>query len=105
MLAMGLRTTAVAAEHDKDAVGAASSALPGLLQHNTAEGVKADHSTAALKRREYRAIIISGGSPRQGKSVLNKHRKCFDDPRSQQPHQLERLGRKSAQLTDIPVLI
>ena len=105
MLTMGLRITAVAAEHDKGAVDAASSALPGLLQNNKVDGVKADHFPAALKRREYRAIIIGGGSPCQGNSALNKHREGLGDPRSQQSQQLGRFRQGFAELIDIPVLI
>ena len=72
MLAMGLYITAVAAEHDKDAVDVAHTVLPGMLHYRKVESVRASDFVAALKRRYDRAITIGGCSPCQANSVLNK---------------------------------
>ena len=104
MLAMGMHITAVAAEHDKDAVDAAHNVLPGMLHYRKVEGVRACHFAAALKRRNYRAIMIGGGSPCQANIALNKGRNGLKDPRSLQPTELMRLKAEFEELTEVPVL-
>ena len=51
-----------------------------------------------LRRRKFTAIVIGGGSPCQGNSSLNLHRKGLQDPRSQQPYHLQRLVRELRQV-------
>ena len=52
-----------------------------------------------LQRRQVRGIILGGGSPCQGNSILNTGRKGLADTRSQQPQELVRIRQE---LQDLP---
>ena len=71
------------------------------------EAVRASDFVPLLRRRRPRAILIGGGSPCQGNSLLNLNRLGLDDARSCQPQELVRLRDEFESLPEahgIPVL-
>ena len=90
-LSLGMHFWALAAECDKDAVSCARSTMPSIVHLPRVEDVSIAMLLPFLERRQVRGILIGGGSPCQGNSVLNKRRQGLDDPRSQQPVVLKEL--------------
>ena len=91
LLAMGVHFYALSAESDPEAVQCAAQAMPNIVHVDTVEQVQADMFRGLLQRRQPRGILVGGGSPCQGNSSLNRHRRGLDDPRSQQPLELQRI--------------
>ena len=91
MLALGMSFYGAAAEMDLEAAACARTAMPQLVHYDRVEDVSAKHFQGLLARRRPRAVILGGGSPCQGNSVLNKSRRGLSDDRSLQPAQLKRL--------------
>ena len=73
------------------ASAAAQAAMPNLVHIDSVEAIKGVDLRQFLQRRQVRGIILGGGPPCQGNSSLNRGRQGLNDPRSQQPSQLQRL--------------
>ena len=58
-----------------------------------------------IQRRDFRGIIIGGGSPCQGNTSLNRNRKGLQDPRSRQPEQLARIVRELESFPNCPPVL
>lgn len=91
LLQMGVHFYAVAAELDEEAAQVATSNMPSILHVPSVECLTGRMFQPFLRRRPCRGIILGGGSPCQGNSLLNKDRLGLDDPRSCQPQELQRL--------------
>ena len=90
-LSLGMHFWALAAECDQDAVSCAQSTMPSIVHVPHVEDVSIAMLLPFLERRQVRGILVGGGSPCQGNSALNKHRRGLHDPRSQQPFMLKEL--------------
>ena len=75
--------------------------MPQLVHYDRVEDVSAKHFQGLLARRRPRAVILGGGSPCQGNSVLNKSRRGLSDDRSLQPAQLKRLKAEFEELPEM----
>ena len=107
MLAVGMHFYGAAAECDPVARRCAQAAMPHLVHYEKVEAVRASDFVPLLRRRRPRAILIGGGSPCQGNSLLNLNRLGLDDARSCQPQELVRLRDEFESLPEahgIPVL-
>lgn len=91
LLSMGVHFYCLAAESDPAARQACHHCLPHVVHVPDVADVRASDFVAFLKRRKPRGVLIGGGSPCQGNSVLNKAREGLGDPRSQQPSELIRI--------------
>lgn len=65
--------------------------MPNIVHINGVEHLQVQSLRGILKRRSFRGIILEGGSPCQGNSILNASRTGLKDQRSQQHALLERL--------------
>ena len=65
--------------------------MPNIVHTNGVEHLQVQSLRGILKRRFFRGIILEGGSPCQGNSILNASRNGLKDQRSQQHARLERL--------------
>lgn len=107
MLAVGMHFYGAAAECDPVARRCAQAVMPHLVHYEKVEAVRASDFVPLLRRRRPRAILIGGGSPCQGNSLLNLNRLGLDDARSCQPQELVRLRDEFESLPEahgIPVL-
>ena len=91
LLSLGLRIIVVSAETDPVARAAASSVFPHVIHVDLVESLHVGLFLPFFKRRVVQGVIIGGGSPCQGNTFLNKHRKGLGDPRSLLPSELQRL--------------
>lgn len=91
LLSMGVHFYCLAAESDPDARQACQQCLPHVVHVSDVADVRASDFVEFLKRRRPRGVLVGGGSPCQGNSILNKDRKGICDPRSQQPLELIRI--------------
>eukprot|EP00438_Fugacium_kawagutii_P019665 Skav207971 [mRNA] locus=scaffold495:41021:43631:+ [translate_table: standard] len=91
LLQLGVHSYGVAAECDEVAVQVARTNMPHLVHVAYVEDLCAADFTLILRRRNFRGVLIGGGSPCQGNSWLNKQRRGLDDDRSLQPQHLQRL--------------
>ena len=101
MLSVGFTVYGVAAETDPIARQCAQAVLPHLVHYESVEQVKASDFRGLLTRRKPRAVIMGGGSPSQGNSVLNSGRQGLSDARSLQPWHLHRLRREFKELPEM----
>ena len=99
LLAMGVRFHAVAAENDIFPAQVAEQIMPQVVAVDAVETVTGTMFRPFLQRRQVRGIILGGGSPCQGNSILNTGRKGLADTRSQQPQELVRIRQE---LQDLP---
>ena len=99
LLAMGVRFHAVAAENDTFPAQVAEQIMPQVVAVDAVETVTGAMFRPFLQRRQVRGIILGGGSPCQGNSILNTGRKGLADTRSQQPQELVRIRQE---LQDLP---
>ena len=107
MLAVGMHFYGAAAECDPVARRRAQAVMPHLVHYEKVEAVRASDFVPLLRRRRLRAILIGGGSPCQGNSLLNLNRLGLGDARSCQPQELVRLRDEFESLPEahgIPVL-
>ena len=91
LLCAGTRFFAVAAERDFVPNEVVATTLPNVVQVDSVEDVSGVGLRPFLQRRAVRGIIVGGGSPCQGNSALNLHRKGLQDPRTCQPRELVRI--------------
>ena len=84
-LALGIWVFAVAVEQDPMAAARAAQSFPNLFSVQYVEDFRGSMLNAFLKRRSVEGVIIGGGSPCQGNSSLNRHRRGLGDTRSHQP--------------------
>ena len=91
LLSMGVHFYALAAETDPACRTCAQETMPNIVHVDAVEHIQARDLRAMLKRRQFRGIIVGGGSPCQGNSVLNLGRGGLADQRSLQPSLLARL--------------
>ena len=82
---MGMHFYGLSAEMDSQARAVASSNMPALVHCDRVETLRAADLVPFLRRRRVRGILLGGGSPCQGNSILNKRRLGLDDERSCQP--------------------
>ena len=85
LLQMGMHFYGLSAEMDAQARAVASSNMPALVHCDRVETLRAADLVPFLRRRRVRGILLGGGSPCQGNSILNKRRLGLDDERSCQP--------------------
>eukprot|EP00435_Cladocopium_sp_Y103_P000858 s5581_g1.t1 len=91
LLQMGLHFYGIAAECDAIAAEVSHKNMPHLVHVPHVEDLTAAQFVPLLQRRQFRGVIMGGGSPCQGNTSLNLQRKGLRDPRSRQPLQLQRL--------------
>eukprot|EP00435_Cladocopium_sp_Y103_P044302 s412_g12.t1 len=91
LLSLGVHFYALAAETDSTCRACAQAAMPNIVHTEAVEHVQVRMLRAVLKRRQFRGIIVGGGSPCQGNSSLNSARAGLGDKRSLQPSHLARL--------------
>lgn len=65
--------------------------MPHIVHFPSVEALAAVDFRGLLTRRKPRAVLLGGGSPCQGNSILNKRRRGLQDVRSLQPWHLQRL--------------
>ena len=109
LLALGVRCIAVSAEQDATILPSVQQHFPHVVHTETVESLKGEDFLPVLRRREFSAILLGGGSPCQGNSSLNLGRRGWQDTRSQQPLHLARLQKElrevlKANRMAIPVL-
>ena len=107
LLALGVNFVAVSAENspDGEVQKLAAQAFPQAVVVENVEDICAAMLAPVLKRRKFAAILIGGGSPCQGNSGANPHRKGLGDKRSWQPLQLERIANEVSEISGgVPVL-
>ena len=100
-LALGLRVVAVAVEQDPVAAVRAAQSFPNLISVQYVEDFRGSMLNAFLKRRSVEGVIIGGGSPCQGNSSLNRHRRGLGDTRSHQPSELIRIVHEIEELDEV----
>eukprot|EP00435_Cladocopium_sp_Y103_P010075 s1670_g2.t1 len=91
LLQLGVHFYAIAAESDPIAAQVACHNMPNLVHVSSVEELCAADLVPFLQRRQVRGVLLGGGSPCQGNSALNTHRKGLADRRSCQPLELQRL--------------
>ena len=82
---------------------AQSRAFAGIVHMSRVEDFTADLVRLALAKKNFAAVLVGGGAPCQGNTSFNLHRRGWDDPRSQQPCQLQRILKELRQETRLPV--
>ena len=97
-LSLGLRVLVIAIEQDPVAAERAAQSFPNVISLQYVEDFKGSMLTEFLHRRTVEGVIIGGGSPCQGNSALNRHRRGLGDPRSHQPSELARIADEIAEL-------
>jgi len=90
---------------DSDLRRAVDESFGGVVHMEKVEDVKGSLFEKILARRDFKAIIVGGGSPCQGNSSLNKGRKGLRDPRSRQPEQLARIVEELGCLEGCPPIL
>ena len=91
-LSLGLRCIILAAEIDPAIREAKARFFPNLVEIEKVEHIHVDMLTKVLRRRQFSAILAGGGSPCQGNSSLNSHRRGLGDHRSRQPEVLQQFA-------------
>ena len=105
LLTMGVKIYVLAAESNPDVVKMADAAIDQMVHVGAVESVNAQMVHSIMQRRAIQAILVGGGSPCQGNTLLNRRRKGLDDPRSLQPNQLTRIRDElRSAYPDTPVL-
>ena len=69
--------------------------------------MRGSHFALVLRKRQFAAIMIGGGSPCQGNSWFNPERQGLDDPRSQLAFEITRIATEVKSLPEaqnVPVL-
>ena len=89
LLALGVRCIVLSAESDPELRQAKRSIFPNIVEIEDVAMVTGKMLHKVISRRSFAAIVIGGGSPCQGNSSLNIHRRGLEDPRSQQPRHLQ----------------
>lgn len=90
-LTLGMHFFALSAECDAEARACAAQAMPNIVHIDAVEKLQVRDLRAFIRRRSTRGILLGGGSPCQGNSVLNRTRQGLSEPRSQQPRFLDQL--------------
>ena len=101
LLSLGIRAIVLAAEYDDDARYVAAKNMPNIVHIEKVEHIEPEVFRKVLQRRTFAGIIIGGGSPCQGNSVLNANRRGLDDERSRQPLLLNKLADDIEALTEV----
>ena len=103
LLSLGVRCVCLSVEMDPHLREAQAAAFSGVVHLDMVEKVKGSMLNLVLAKRNFSAILVGGGAPCQANSSLNKNRKGWQDPRSRQPQQLERLAKEVREITAVPV--
>ena len=103
LLSLGVRCIALAVEHEPNAVACCKAAFPNVVHCSDVAQVKQHMFRGVIERRNIAGIIVGGGSPCQGNTILNAQRRGLHDPRSHGPTHLARI-RSDLQEFGIPVL-
>lgn len=93
LLSMGCTFWALAAEPDQEAQAVAAANFPNVVHVQKVEDINEEMLLPFFQKRQVRGVILGGGSPCQGNSLLNSKRKGLDDIRSLQPAELRRIKR------------
>ena len=93
LLALGVTFIVVASDHDPVAQAVVERCMPAVVHLDDISQVSAGLMVAAVERRgpKLSAILAGGGSPCQGNSAQQVHRRGWEDERSQQPLHLKRV--------------
>ena len=91
LLSMGCSFWALAAESDDQAASVASVNFPNLVHIKCVEHITEATLSPFFRKRQVRGVILGGGSPCQGNTVLNNQRLGLQDERSWQPFELCRI--------------
>ena len=92
LVTMGTHFYALAAECDEACRDCVRQTMPNVVHAPRVEDIQVCDLKAIAKRRNLRGILLGGGSPCQGNSVLNAGRLGLADDRSLQPQALQRLA-------------
>ena len=95
---MGCSFWAIAAESDDQAASVASANFPNLVHIKCVEHITEATLSPFFQKRQVRGVILGGGSPCQGNTVLNNQRLGLQDERSWQPFELCRIKKIIEQL-------
>ena len=98
LLSMGCTFWALAAELDPQASAIAQANFPNLVHIDRVEHIDEPMLAPFFAKRKIRGVILGGGSPCQGNTVLNKDRRGLLDDRSWQPTEIARLKRLVQQI-------
>ena len=98
LLSMGCTFWALAAEMDPQAAAIAQANFPNLVHVGRVEDIDETMLAPFFAKRKIRGVILGGGSPCQGNTVLNKDRRGLLDARSWQPTEIARLKRLVQQI-------
>ena len=85
LLSLGMNFIALAAEIDTDAVQCVKKCMPNIVHVDRVEDINIAMFQELLKSKDFRGVIIGGGSPCRPNSSLNPGRKGLQDNRALQP--------------------
>lgn len=101
LLSIGVNFYCVSAESDPLARETCQQVMPNIVHVEDVKHVQAKDFRMLLVRRRPRGVLVGGGSPCQGNSLLNTHRLGLEDPRSQQPLELVRIRNEFRDLPEM----
>ena len=88
LLSLGINCVALCVEKQPEVAAYTRRCFPDAVHMEYVEDLTPELLGPVLARRKFSALLVGGGSPCQGNSFLNKHRKGMGDVRSQQPELL-----------------
>ena len=97
LLSLGLRCIVISAEQEDSLHAALTTCFLNVVVVQKVEHLQGHLFEEVLRRRNFQAILMGGGSPCQGNSSLNRGRRGMDDARSQMPLEMARLRRELEQ--------
>ena len=92
LLALGMRVIVLHVDTDRIPTHCVMRTSPHLVHVHSAADVCQGMFAKICKRRKFEACLVGGGSPWQGNTFLNPKRKGFEDERSQQPMEVQRIA-------------
>ncbi|CAE6920920.1 aspC [Symbiodinium sp. CCMP2592] len=100
-MSLGLRVYAISVEQDHLAAERTARSFPNVISLQFVEDFRGSMIRGFLKRRSVEGVIVGGGSPCQGNSSLNRHRRGLGDSRSCQPEELARIYNEIMSLDEV----
>ena len=90
LFSMGVHFILLSCDSDPVAAACLKANFPAAVHFSNVKKLTGRVFQKVLAKREFAAVLVGGGSPCQGNTSLNRHAKCLDDPRPQQPQHLAR---------------
>lgn len=82
LLALGAQIFVIASESEEDLVSAVAKCFHSVAHVGTVQSLTEDHFEEFFEHHEVGAVLVGGGSPCQGNSLLNTNRAGMKDPRT-----------------------